>query len=96
MSKMNSRKRELKPTTTKKQPRRKEIIEEIILEKFLKLVVMNFQIERAQVPSTMNENRPTLRPTTIITQNTGSKKLVGEAGMITDRSRSQNQGQESE
>lgn len=57
---------------------------------------MNFQIEGAQVPGTMNENRPTLRPTAMITQNTGSKTLVGEGGMITDRSRSQNQGQESE
>lgn len=67
MSKKNSRKGKLKKQLSK------EITEEIILEKFLKLVVMNFQIGKA---STMNKNRPILRPITMIAQNTRGKKKI--------------------
>lgn len=67
MSKKSSRKGELKKQVSK------EIIEEIILEKFVKLMVMNFQIGKA---STMNENRPTLRPITMKAQKTTGKKKI--------------------
>lgn len=37
---------------------------------------MNFLIERAPGPSTVNENRPTLRPITMMAQNTGGKMEI--------------------